>query len=68
MAPLLVLGGKNSREKNLSLDSIRELILSIKEASELSKGRGESQREVDPGLSIESTSTVSMSKSRSIGQ
>merc|ERR1719325_205034 len=45
-APALVRGGKNSREKNLSLDSIRALIFSPSVASYVLNMRGEAGREL----------------------
>ena len=45
-APALVLGGKNSSEKNLSFDSILALILSCREASYVLNMRGEAGLEL----------------------
>ena len=52
MAPDRVRGGKNSKEKNLSLDSILDLILSIRGLSKVLKKVGEADLEVSGLLEL----------------
>ena len=64
IAPDRVLGGKNSKEKNLSLDSIRDLILSFRVVSKVPKRLGEAEREVSGEFEFELSAEFIMSKSK----
>ena len=59
MAPDLVRGGKNSREKNLSLDSIRVWIFSFSvDSNELQRRSGDSAWTLLPFMALSSTTAL----------